>query len=357
MLVRLTALWPDGSVRRSFDLPRQVIREGSATADLRRDARRSASLTLAVPADGSLTPALSTDMLARGQRAAVEIGALVDGTAQLVPVMSGFVTACEAAMRGPTLDVSLDSHLSACSQEAGTSLLLPAGTPLPDALHTLWDPVLPWAEWVIEGDTIARTLGADIPVLASDDLLAVSLRLARSLGCEAYDDRLGRIVVRVRREPASLAPVRTLTGVDELRRASTRAPVNAQRVEATPGDAEPISVLEEVTDPASPIHRDRIGLRTAPTILSDAIPDPATARDLARSWLAGRMLAADQVTCTVPVADLDLDEGDVVDIDEPVTRTAGRFQLEALTTPLGPGRPSLRASSVVPLFLTDGETL
>lgn len=351
MLVRLTALWPDGTVRETFDLARSLVVGGSARAELRRDARRTASLEVA-NTDGSLSPALSTDMLAEGAALRIETGALVGGSAELVPLVTGLVgPGTQATMRGARVRVSVESYLSACRQEAGEALMLAAGMGLPDVLHTLWDPVLPSVTWLVDDAVGSRTLGTDVPVLPSDSRLDVGLRLARDLGCEAYDDRMGAIVVRLRPDPGTQAVARTMSAPIDLARTMVRPPVNAQPVAATPGDAEEIWVVEEVDDPGSPIHRSRIGLRMAPVIRSDAIPDHATARATARAWLAGRSLAADQVDATELVAHLDIDPGDVVEYEEPITRTSGRFVVESIEVPLGPGALRLTATSVLPLFL------
>lgn len=351
LLLRLTALWPDGTVRQVFDLGQQLILSGAVTAELRRDVRRAASLELRN--DGTLAPSLPTDLFAKGSRASIAVGAIANGAPMLVPVIAGFVTASRATMRGPTLSVALGSHLVACNQDAGEPLVLPAGTMLADALHTLWDPVLPFVEWVTDDAALERALGSDVPVLPTDDRLEVGLLLARSVGCEAYDDRIGRVVVRARQDPVSLPRVRVMAAPIDYARESVHPPVNAQAVEVTRDDAAPIHVLVEVDDPASPIHRDRIGLRVAPTIRSDTTSDPDTARALARQWLAGRALAADQGDATETMAHLDLDEGDVIERSEPVTHTSGRFRIESHTMALGPGTITLRESAVLPLFLED----
>ncbi len=350
MLVRLVALWPDGSTRQTFDLSQSVIVSGSVRAELRRDARRSASLTID-NTDGLLAPALSTDIFAEGAAVRVEVGAFVEGVAVLVPMVTGLVgPGTSASMRGATVTVALESSLSACRQEAGTALQLATGTPLVTALHALWDPVLPLARWLVDDTASERTLGIDVAVLPSDARLDVGLRLARDLGCEAYDDREGAIVVRARPDPNTQAVTRVMSEPIDLTRTIVRPPVNAQPVNATPGTLT-IWVVEEVTDPASPIHMDRIGLRMAPTIHSDSIPDPETARATARAWLAGRSLAADVVNATETPIHLDLDPGDILERTETITATSGRFVLESIDMPLGPGSIRTTETQVLPLFL------
>lgn len=350
LLVRLVSLWPDGSERATFDLSRAVILSGSVRAELRRDARRSASLVVS-NADGALAPAVATDMLAQGAGLRVEAGALVDGEPALVPLVTGFVApGTEVAMRAATVTVAVESRLSACQQDAGEALQLPAGMPVPEALHALWDPVLPGVPWDVEDAAWGRPLGADVPVLHVDSRLDVGLRLARAASLEAFDDREGAIVVRLRREPASQPVVRAMEGFLDLRRRVAQPTYNAQLVEATPDGGEPVYARAEVDDPGSPIHRSRVGLRVAPTIRTDSADDP---HGLAAEWLAGRMMRSEEVVLSLGPEHLDLDPGDVVSVDEPTTRTSARIQAEAIEVMLGPGQSSLTGTSVLPLFVTD----
>jgi hypothetical protein len=390
MVLRLVALEADGTVRATYDLTRQTIVSGSTFADLRRDVRRSASLDVSggtpIPRWITTTETVATpgyfdsgyfdsgyfetgrvttravvvettdqliDMLPQGAALRVETGVLVDGGPSWVPMVTGYVTAAGTTMRSGIVSLTVESYLSACRQEAGEALVLAAGTPIAPALHTLWDPVLPFIEWNVEAASNDRTLGADVPVLPTDSRLDVGLRLARSVGCEAYDDREGRVVVRVRPDPMTQETARVMSSPIDLYRGYSRPPVNAQPVEVSPGDAEPFYVLEEIDDPASPLHRSRIGLRMAPMIRSDTIPDPDTARALARSWLAGRMLRADELDATEEALHLDLDEGDIVQREETVTRTSGRFVVESISYPLGPGTITTSERAVLPLFMED----
>jgi hypothetical protein len=354
-LIRLTVRWPDGTVRQVFDLAQSIVLGGSVRAELRRDARRSASLDID-NTDGVLAPAISTDMLAEGSSVRIESGAFVDGEPVMMPLITGLVgPGTSASMRGAKVSVAVESHLSACRQEAGEAVQLAQGTSLADALHTLWDPVLPSVIWRVDNTAAERVLGAEVPVFPGDYRLDMGLRLARDLGCEAFDDREGAIVVQVRPDPSAQATARVMSEPIDLTRTIVRPPVNAQPVSATPGIGDEIWVVEEVTDPGSPIHRDRIGLRMAPVIRSDAIADVTTARATARAWLAGRSLAADRIDATEHAAHLDLDPGDILERDETITRTTGRFVLESITVPLGPGTISTTETAVVPLFLTEAE--
>jgi len=331
-VARLSVLWPDLSLRRAFDLTERIVTDATVTAELRRDVRRSASMSL-VNVDGILSPALADDLFAAGSPVRLERGALVSGVPEYIPLMTGFITGSTASMSG-TLGITVESFMSACAQEAGTALVLPAGTFLVDALHMLFDPVLPGVTWTVETGADERALGADIPVLATDSRLDMAVTIADALGVDVFDDRYGRIVVRLRPDRATQATARVMTEPLSLERTIGRTPVNAQAVEASPGESEPFTVLEEVDDPGSPIHRDRIGLRMAPTLRSDTIPDPATARATARAMLAERATAQDTLSVANLPAHLDLDEGDVIERTETITGTSGRYVVDAITYPV-----------------------
>jgi hypothetical protein len=346
MLVRLVALDAHLTETASFALSAQAVTSGSATADLARDARRSASL--------EVTATVPATMLVQGSVLRIETGALVASGPAYVPLVTGFVTAGNVSMSSGLTSVTVESFLSACRQEAGVTIHLPMGMTLVTALHTLIDPVLPFVDWVVDGTAIERTLGSDVPVLPTDSRLDVALRLARAVGCEMYDDRIGRIVVRARQDPATQETARTMTLPVSLDRGFSRPPVNAQGVEASPGVGEPFYILEEITDPGHPWHKDRIGLRMAPMIRSDAIPDPDAARALARSWLAGRMLRADELTSTEQVRHLDLDEGDVVAREEAITGTSGRYVIQSISYPIASAEVRITDRAALPLFLEDG---
>lgn len=344
-VARLVSRWPDGSLRRAWELGDQLVATGTVTADLARDARRSAQLELA-NASGALSPAALGDPFAEGSWLAVERGGLVEGTPVYVPLINGFVTACRPTMRG-SLSVSVESFLSACAQPAGTALVLRAGTYVGDALQTLWSPVLPFVSWSI--DDGGRALGSDIPVLPGDDRLAVGLTLARDSGLEAFDDRLGRVVIRPRQDASALPTARTFTTPIDLAREVSRRPYNAQPLEASPGTGEPFFVVATVDDPASPIHPDRIGLRMAPVIRSDTTADPDTAMAAARAALERLALSQDGVSSTeVPV--LDIDEGDVCAWAERITGAVGRYRVSSITVPVTTGAASITATRVVPLW-------
>ena len=352
-VARITVLWPDGTVRRVFDVDQRVLTGGSVTAEWRRDVRRSASLDLVNDAAGTLTPALSDDLFAQGSIVSIERGAVVDGSPTYAQLMTGFVTLGTASYPEATISLAVEGYMSALGQPHGTGEQLIAGTFLVDALHALFDPVLPSVTWVIEAGAEELALGADIPVLPTDSRLDVGLKIARDLGAEVFDDRYGRIVVRVRQGPTTQPTVRVMTDPLSVQRTMGRAPINAQPVTGTVGDREPVYVLVEVDDPSSPVHRDRIGLRMAPMIATDTTDDPDTLRAMGRSWLAARAMAQDSVSVSSLPDHLDLDAGDVVERVNATTGTSGRYAVDSITYPIGQGTITTTETSVVPIFLAD----
>jgi hypothetical protein len=175
----------------------------------------------------------------------------------------------------------------------------------------------------------------------------------RNAEYDAFDDRYGRIVIRLRPDITRQVTARVMSAPMTLERTVGRTPVNAQLVKVTPAQGEPFDVLVEVDDPSSPIHKDRIGVRMAPTISSDSIPDPATARAVGAAQLAEYAMAQDTVTTTQHPEHLDLDEGDVVERVEPISGTAGRWVIDRITYPVCLGTLDTSEVSVGVLFLED----
>ena len=350
---RVVVLAPDlVTVRAAYELTTRIVMSGTVTADWTRDVRRQAQLRLA-DRDGTLAPAIATDHFAEGSPIRVERGPEIDGAPAWIPLMTGLVTGCEIDRERGTIDLTSESPMSLLDQDVGEGVVIPEGTSVPDALHMLWDPVLRFAEWVIDPLAGERFVGSTIAVLPSDNRLQVGRRLALDGGVEAFDDRLGRLIVRVRRDPTTQTVARSMLTPVKLKRRVGRKPVNAQPVEATVGDDETIWVVEEIDDPGSPIHRSRIGLRMGPMVRSDTISDPATARAVARMWLSSRALSQDRLEGDEVARHIDLDEQDVVTRSDGATRAEGRFRIDRITYPVLDGVVSTTESQVRPLYLED----
>jgi hypothetical protein len=136
-----------------------------------------------------------------------------------------------------------------------------------------------------------------------------------------------------------------------LSRTGARRAYNRVIVESVNPAGPDVRVALTVSDPASPLHPDRIGIRTAPIHRSAQVPDLGAAGTLARQLLNEYALATD-TTSGSAIPDHALDAGDVVWIEEPVTGTDGRYRLNSITLPVLQGAMAITAGRVVPLLLT-----
>lgn len=348
-VARLVCLWPDGSVRRTFE---GAMVGGTVDADRARDVRRTAAVELSNP-DGEVTPTVPGDLFAEGSWVRVERGAIVDGGALTAPLFTGVVASFRASMSG-RLSLSCEDPLSLVDQTLGEQADIDEGMPAGVAIRRLWDPALPGATWDIRDD--ARVVGSPLSWPASENRLAVGLELLASMGLEAYADRLGRIVVRPLVDPTTAPTVATWAqGVDsrilDLERTGSTRPVNMVRVIAEPPDGEPLLGVAEVEAWDSPIHRDRIGLRVH-ELRSAALRTQSDAEATARALLGHLALQQDTLAqSVVPDIALAVDEGDVCEW-QPEARSgvAGRYRIDRVSVGIVSGAVTITASRVVPLF-------
>jgi hypothetical protein len=231
------------------------------------------------------------------------------------------------------------------------------GTAADDALRTLWEPILgDSTDWTLDAD--GRTTSRRV-FLDDEDVLGATVELMAALGLEVFADRRGLPVLRPIPDPADtdavvivreFVPGRTSTLLD-LQRTGDRLPYNRVVVVGELTDGATVRSVLEVTNPASPLHPDAIGVRTAPVFRSDQIPDQAAANAVARALLTEHSLFGDRVSGTA-VPDLRLDEDDVVMLREPVTATDDRYRIERITHPVTTGALVLDAAKILPLVLT-----
>lgn len=346
-----------GAVIATFEGDDSVMERGTVTADRTRMVRRRCDLTLMD--DGTLTPLARGDLLYNGAIIRVERGIIVDDLPEYL-ALGTFVVAQFSASSDGHLTISGEDPLSLLAQPFGEPVVIAAGTRPEDALKTLWvsvlDPIGQGAEWSLDGGQRTMPLRA---FLADEDRLDAVVRYFEAAGLEVYADRLGRpfmAPVVDLAEAATVDVVRTFEPGDEaiilsLRRGSSRRVYNRVIVESNAPAGPQLRVVLDVDDEASPLHRDRIGLLTAPVFRSAQIKDQSAANALARNLLSEYAVLADTLTMTA-VPDITLDAGDVVSIEEPVSGTSGRYRLDTLSLPVTLGSMSLTAGAVVPLLLT-----
>ena len=348
---RVVTLHPDRSTRAVYD-PLSIALDGSVTFDRTRAVRRSLSLTV-VDVSGGLAPTAYGHEFAQGELIAIERGVRVDGM-NLYDLLGTFeVLTFSSAMEG-TLTISGEDPSIALSAELGEVVTIPAGMSIEDALRVLWGPVLGDSTlWTLDGN--GMTVGSVRTFAEDDERLGVALALVADMGLEAYLDRRGYPVLRPVSDP-NAAPVAWTfyqtpgqARAMRLERTGDRHPYNRQVVIGEPVDAPAIRAVADVTDPASPIHADRIGLRVAPVYRSAQITTQGQANAVAAAKLIEASLWSDTVIWT-GVPDTRIEAGDVIELVEPRTQTNGRYRVDRVSVPITMGTMTIAASKVLPLF-------
>lgn len=346
----------------TFEGDTRVIERGSVTVERSRTVRRRCEVTLTNPT-GELTPSAPGDLFWPGVVIRIERGIIEGDTPDYLALGTFVVARFRTAMDG-RLVLSGEDPLSLLAQPFGDAVVIPAGTAPADALGALWTPVLDprggGADWPLDGGGRTMPLRAFLP---DEDRLDAVVRYFAASGLEVFADRLGRPLMRPTVDltaAASVAVIRDFVPGDEaillsLQRTSGRRTYNRVIVESTNPGGPDLRVVLDVSDPDSPIHRDRIGLQTAPIFRSAQVPDLAAMGDVARALLVEYALSADTLSGSA-VPDITLDAGDIVTIEEPVSGTSGRYRLDSLTLPVVDGAMSLSAGKVVPLLLTGDES-
>jgi hypothetical protein len=350
---RIVSLDASGAVRRVWEGTQRVILPGSSvTYDRTREVRRTASLQLANP-DGSLSPQEPGDYFFEEERIRVERGAVLNGTPTYIPLFTGHVSSFDTSMAG-LLSVSGEDPLASCQQPLGDVLTLAATLTLEDAIRTLLEPVLgDGSAWELDSD--GATLGSVRTYAEDSDRLGAAMSLAADFACELYADRLGIPVLRLVPDPSLAPTVRTYvlaagtSTLLDLRRSYGTRPYNRVIVIGEAPDRDVVRGQADVTDTASPIHVDRIGLRVAPIFRSAQIVDQGQANAVAQMLLIRYALYQDSIGTTV-VPDPSIDEGDVVQEVELVSGTDDRYWLSQVTHPVVQGSQSLSGPKALPLF-------
>jgi hypothetical protein len=264
---RLVSLGSDGVARASWEGDGAILEDGSATYDRTRAVRRSGSATLANPT-GSLSPQRPGDYLFTGERLRLERGAIIGQARVYGALITGVVTGFQSDMSGH-LSVNIEDPMSLLAQPFGVVVSIEAGTPVADALVTLWGPVLGDAsDWTL--DDAGRTTPLRV-FMEDDERLGAVTAFLTDLGLEAFMDRAGQVVLQAIPDPSTQTAATAVRGFlpgDEatlldLSRSGDSRPYNrvVVVVETTDG-TDTIRAEVSVTDPSSPIHADRIGIQT-----------------------------------------------------------------------------------------------
>jgi hypothetical protein len=350
---RVSFLAPSGAVAAAYEGGGSILTGGGVSFDRTRVGRRSGSVELA-NRDGALSPQDVEDLAFPGARLRLERGAVI-GTGRSYGLLATLrIRSFDAAMTG-RLGLACEDVLEVLAQPFGEVLTVSAGTPAADVLRTAWEPVLGDASaWNL--DDAGRTVPAR-SFLEDEDRLASVAQLMGDLGLEVFSDRTGNVVLRPIPDPMAAPVARRFERIEgvatmlDLVRSGSRTPYNRVIVVAESPDRPTVRAIAEVTDTSSPIHRDRIGLRTAPIYRSAQIPDQAAANAVAVALLVQYSLFQDAIGGTSFPA-LELDEDDVVEYVEPISGANDRYRLDRITHPLVSGGTQQAATKVLPVFVT-----
>lgn len=351
----------DGPVLVTFEDTDQRGESGSVTFERTRTVARRGSATIIDPA-GDLTPQQPGDLFWPPAIVRLERGVLVGGQPEY-QALTTLVVKPRTSMSG-RIELSGEGILSQLAQPFGEPEVIPAETPAEDALRTLWAPVLDpqgdGASWPLDGGGRVMPLRV---FLADEDRLDAVVRWFAASGLQVTEDRLGRPLMRRALDISDTSTVAVVRGFEpgadatilSLERTVDRQAFNRVIVESNAPGGPDIRVVVTVDDPASPIHPDRIGLRSAPVFRSAQVPDLGAAGVVARRLLAEYALGTETLSGSA-VPDTTLDAGDIVTIDEPVSGASGQWRIDSLTLPWLTGSMSFTASRVLPLLLTGDGT-
>jgi hypothetical protein len=313
--------------------------------------RRTASLTIANPT-GALSPQAPGDPFYPGEWVRIERGAVVNGLAMYVPLMTGVVGPFEADMSG-TLTVPLADPLSLLAQPIGDTLVIAAGTPADVALRYLWEPVLgDGSGWHL--DSGGRTVGTAYVTAEDDDRLGDGVTLMGDMGLEVFAYRDGVPVLRPVPDPTTLPVVASWQAAaaimsDLARTGPSMLPPNRVVTIGTDASGAAIRGQADVTDPTSPFHASKIGLRVAPIYRSALMTTPDLCNAVALKWLWQYLLYQDS-TAASKWPDPLIDAGDVVAMAEAISGTGATYWLSRVVTPVTTGAQQLAGPRVIPVL-------
>lgn len=362
-VARLSALWPDFSVRETWEgrlgadgTPAKgaILLGGTAPCDRTKEVRRSASLELS-DATGSLSPRVLGDLFHPDSLIRVERGVRIAGQVVYVTLFTGPVTVAVSDMDGK-LSVSADDVLSRAQQQLGEVVVLDAEMPGEAAIERLLRSRLGYAGPAWSLDAGGRSIGTVRSFGEDDDALASAMAIARDLACELLAYRNGEVILRPVEDPTARPADRShviAPGVADmlsLERTISATPHNRAVVIAERTDGPVLRGVAEVTDPAHPLHPYNLGrIRQAPIRRTSQITRQDVANAAARVdlyALALRQLGVGSVTLPDPT----VDEGHVHEFTEERTGTTGRWLLDTVTQPVLMGSTGLSARRAESLF-------
>jgi hypothetical protein len=329
---------------RTWDLDERIVVGGSFSRDRTRQVRGTSSLSL-VDRDGTLAPREIGDHFYAGSIVRYEVG--IGGT--YIPLATHVIDSHSGRMTG-SLDISGQDRLSLALQDFGEVATGDAGERVGTVIRRWLAPVLGDDDALWSVDDGGRGLGTLTTAAEDDERLARAAQLAVDFGLELYADRSGVIVIRPLPDPVTATSVMTytpgpLSTLIALERSGSAHPYNRFIVVGESLDPARPAVRGEyrITNPAHPLHEDRIGLRTAPVLRSSDITEQDVANARAYVGLQEASSVEEAVSIEL-VPDPRLDEGDVLTVEEARSGAIGRYRIDSINMPATLGAMSITAT-------------
>lgn len=295
--------------------------------------RHSGHLTVLDPndeMDDLLAPGVNRLLLEKGIR-------FGPGDEELVPVMTGHIKGRRPG-RG-LWELTLLDRTMLCQRRATRTVVIPAGTPVPDAIYETLLAVdrglsasLMTSEWTVPQQVFPpRT-----------DLGEKAAQMAEAGGAVLYIDRLDGLVVAPR-PLVSNSPVWTIRDTDPtfVDATSDEDIDQVPNVVTVTGQhssmSEPVYGTARDLDPTSPTYvQGPAGERVWEPPPTSMARTPEQAEEMAEGLLAQALGGSQEVQVELSVSPVHLMATDVVDLDLPSRGVRGRFVLHSRPAALGP---------------------
>lgn len=326
-----------------------VAISGRVLADRHRDVRRTMSLDL-VNRDGELTPVAPGGLVYWDRLARVSRGIELGGPEQIEYARKGtFVMdrpQVEVGTAGSILSLSGADQMSRIMRSKFTApTTYASATRVRDVASDIlidggWNPAH------LSLDDGGQTLQAARTWEIADERIKALRDLQNSFALEVFADPSGMGIMRPVRDPATLPVAWTfVAGEDAVmlgvsKRWSIDRLYNHILVTGERSDASPVYAEAKDTNPASPTYingplGDRLFMYTSSMIYTQA-----QAQAVANMLLHEHALIEEEISLPhIPLAFLD--EGDVVEIIEDDSGSAGRYMIDTLEMPMEEGPSTL----------------
>ena len=330
--------------------------DGRVSMDRTRDVRRVCDFALA-NLEGAFTPASAYDLLYWNRLVRLERGVYVTPTEVEWFTLGTFVIdtpRVDVSTRGSTVQVQGSDRLSILGGSRFTApVTYTAGTRLYAVIQDI----------AVDGgfggdlyrlDDGGKTLAADRTYAEQEERLVAIHDLARDYALEAACDPFGYLVLRPYVQPTSVAVAWDLVAGEEAlilglaKQWSKQRLYNHVVVTGEAADQSPVRGEAMVLNPAAP-HYIYGGLGDRPYFLTSAmITTTGQANEAAAALLPQVGLIEERIDLPAVVVPI-LEEGDVVRVVEPLSRTDDRYVIDTVQMPLGAGTLRLGTKVVRPL--------